>query len=171
MYTVPQMQGTLCTRPTYISLTINQSEQAVKSLPLHKAADLDGIELEHLLCASPFLLDHLCTSVFKSLKKNRLLLSSIIICHVDGFSLLEEEQFSQYKLPSLSSRHSYFKILYTLNFLMVTFIVSQVILIFVITQILERCIGNNYFFHLLDIALVSTPAQLKESSIIPDPHC
>ena len=75
---------------------------------------------------------------------------------------------AQYKLPSLSSKHSYFKILYTFKFLNGHFYCPSGY--FTFHQILGCSIGNNYFY-LLDIALVSTPAQLKESSIIATPYC
>ena len=53
----------------HIFLTVDQVEQAVKSLPTHKAAGPDGIVAEHLLYAGPLLLVHLC-SIFNAILAN-----------------------------------------------------------------------------------------------------
>ena len=43
----------------HICLSLTEVEQAVRSLPPHKAAGPDGVEAEHLLYAGPLLIDHL----------------------------------------------------------------------------------------------------------------
>ena len=62
----------------HIYLTLTEVEQAVRSLPPHKAAGPDGVEAEHLLYAGPLLIDHL-RSLFNAI---------LAMCHIPS-SFLE----------------------------------------------------------------------------------